>query len=150
MFPGLGWAEIFFIMGVAIVVVGPKDLPRLMRNLGRFMGKARGIAREFQQSFEDIAREADLEDLRKETGQIMRTFKEPLSPGPSIPLTPEEESKQRAAVNERVMAAERVEAEAAPAPAAEQAAEPDAPAEAEIDAEDAPPKDEALRDVAQG
>ena len=59
----IGWAELMVIGTLALIVVGPKELPRLLRTVGQFVGKARGIAREFQRSMEDAAREADLKDL---------------------------------------------------------------------------------------
>ncbi len=63
------WSEILLIAVVALVVIGPKDLPRVMRTLGVWMGRARSIAREFQGSLEQMVREAELEDIRKEVEQ---------------------------------------------------------------------------------
>ena len=54
----LGWSELLVIGIVALIVVGPKDLPVLFRNLGRFMGKARGMAREFSRAMNDAADES--------------------------------------------------------------------------------------------
>ena len=62
----IGWSEMAIVLLVAIIVIGPRDLPRLARAIGRWTGKARAMAREFQRSLEDMAREAELEDLRKE------------------------------------------------------------------------------------
>lgn len=59
-----GW-ELFLIGAVALIVVGPKDLPRLVRNVGKWVGKARALARDFQTGMEDAAREADLQDVAK-------------------------------------------------------------------------------------
>ncbi|MEE8258827.1 MAG: Sec-independent protein translocase protein TatB [Sphingomonadales bacterium] len=56
--------ELFLLIILAIIFVGPKDLPRLFRAIGAFMRKARMVARDFQRSFEDIANEADLKDLQ--------------------------------------------------------------------------------------
>ena len=53
----LGWTELLVIGVVALIVVGPKDLPMLFRNVGRFVGKARGMAREFSRAMEDAAAE---------------------------------------------------------------------------------------------
>src|SRR6202161_3646786 len=58
--------ELMIIGAVALIVVGPKDLPILMRRVGQFVGKMRGMANEFRASFEDLARQSELEDLRKE------------------------------------------------------------------------------------
>ncbi len=59
----IGWTELMVVGVLALLVVGPKELPRLLRSVGQFVGKARGMAREFQRSMEDAAREADLKEL---------------------------------------------------------------------------------------
>ena len=64
--PGIGGFEIVVIALVALIVVGPKDLPLLMRKIGQFMGRARKMAAEFRASFDDMARQSELDDLRKE------------------------------------------------------------------------------------
>ncbi len=64
--PGIGGFEILVIGIVALLVVGPKDLPMLMRRVGQFVAKARGMANEFRASFDEMARQSELEDLRKE------------------------------------------------------------------------------------
>jgi sec-independent protein translocase protein TatB len=64
--PGIGGFEILVIGLVALLVVGPKDLPVLMRKVGQFVGKARGMANEFRASFDEMARQSELDDLRKE------------------------------------------------------------------------------------
>ena len=61
----LGWSEILIIGVVALIVVGPKDLPKMLRTLGQYAGRAKGIARDFQRSMDDAAREADIEELRE-------------------------------------------------------------------------------------
>ena len=61
----LGWSEILIIGVVALIVVGPKDLPKMLRTLGQYAGRARGIARDFQRSMDDAARQADIEELRE-------------------------------------------------------------------------------------
>src|SRR5262252_2473116 len=60
------WSEIIVIAVVALVVIGPKDLPKVLRTVGIWVGKARSIAREFQGSLDQMIREAELEDVRKE------------------------------------------------------------------------------------
>jgi sec-independent protein translocase protein TatB len=64
------WSHILLFLIVALVVVGPKDLPRLMRIIGQWMGKARAMADQFKRSFDDMARQAELDELRKEIEQI--------------------------------------------------------------------------------
>jgi len=63
------WSELAVIAAVALVVIGPKDLPRVMRTVGIWMGKARAIAREFQSSLDQMMREAELEEMRKQVEQ---------------------------------------------------------------------------------
>lgn len=64
--PGVGGFEILVIGLVALLVVGPKDLPVLMRKVGQFVGKARAMANEFRASFDEMARQSELDELRKE------------------------------------------------------------------------------------
>jgi sec-independent protein translocase protein TatB len=64
------WSHILILLIVALVVVGPKDLPRLMRIVGQWMGKARAMADEFRRSFDDMARQSELEELRKEIDNL--------------------------------------------------------------------------------
>jgi len=66
MFPENRLLELMIIGAVALIVVGPKDLPILMRRVGQFVGRMRGMANEFRASFEDLARQSELEELRKE------------------------------------------------------------------------------------
>ena len=61
----LGWTELLVIGVVALIVVGPKDLPVLFRNVGRWVGKARGMAREFSRAMNDAADEAGVSDIQK-------------------------------------------------------------------------------------
>ena len=61
----LGWTELLVIGVVALIVVGPKDLPVLFRNVGRFVGKARGMAREFSSAMNEAADQAGVNDIKK-------------------------------------------------------------------------------------
>ncbi len=70
--PGIGGLEILVIGVVALLVVGPKDLPVLMRKVGKAMGKARGMANEFRASFDEMARQSELDELRKEVDALRR------------------------------------------------------------------------------
>ena len=70
--PGIGGLEILVIGLVALLVVGPKDLPLLMRKVGKFMAKARAMANEFRSSFDEMARQSELDELRKEV-EALRT-----------------------------------------------------------------------------
>jgi sec-independent protein translocase protein TatB len=68
----IGWSEMAVIMLVALVVIGPKDLPRLARSIGQWVAKGRAMAREFQRSLEDMAREAELDDVKREIEKVGR------------------------------------------------------------------------------
>lgn len=70
MVPGIGGGELVVIAVVALIVVGPKDLPKMLRQLGRFVGKMRNMADEFRSSFEDMARQSELDELRKEVDAL--------------------------------------------------------------------------------
>lgn len=73
MFTDLSWAHTLVLMIVALVVVGPKDLPKLMRKLGQWTAKARGMADQFRRSFDDMARQTELDELRKELDELRNT-----------------------------------------------------------------------------
>ena len=72
MLPQFGLTEFMLVAIVALIVVGPKDLPLMMRKLGQFVAKGRAMAREFQSAFDDIARQAELDELRKEIEDLRR------------------------------------------------------------------------------
>lgn len=62
----IGWSEIFLVVVIAVVVVGPKELPRMMRLVGQWTGRARAMADQFRRSFDDLARQTELEEMRAE------------------------------------------------------------------------------------
>ena len=64
--PQFGFLELMLIAVVALIVVGPKDLPKLMRTAGQFVAKARRMAGEFTSAFDQMARETEMEELREE------------------------------------------------------------------------------------
>jgi len=76
MLPDVGGLEYLVIAVVALLVVGPKDLPKMLRVVGQFVGKLRGMAAEFRASFDEMARQSELDELRAEVeamrkGQIL-------------------------------------------------------------------------------
>jgi sec-independent protein translocase protein TatB len=97
------WSELMVIGAVALVVIGPKDLPKALKTAGVLVRRARGMAREFQNSIDDMIREAELEDVRKTVQDATRfdldktihnaidpegTLKQPLIPEPEPPSVP--------------------------------------------------------------
>jgi len=72
MFLDLSWSHIFLVLIVALVVVGPKDLPKLMRMVGRWTGKAREMANQLRRSFDEMARQSELDELRAEIESLRR------------------------------------------------------------------------------
>src|SRR3546814_1739478 len=63
-------SELGGVAGVALVVIGPKDLPTVLRTMRQWTSKARSMAREFQSGLDDMVREAELDDLRKAAKQV--------------------------------------------------------------------------------
>src|SRR4026209_1923137 len=94
----IGYSELLLIAVVALVVIGPKDLPNVMRTVGKWVGKARGMARHFRSGIDTMMREAELEEMektwREENKRIMRDhplpqpFGDPFALGPP-PAAPE-------------------------------------------------------------
>ena len=78
--PGIGGSEWFIIGLVALLVVGPERLPGLLRQLGKMVAKARGMANEFRASFDEMARQSELDELRKEV-EALRTGQSPVRLG---------------------------------------------------------------------
>lgn len=72
----IGWTELLVVGALALLVVGPRELPQLLRQVGRWVGQIKRMAREFQRSMEDAARDSDLanvkelRDLRKDIGSL--------------------------------------------------------------------------------
>jgi len=77
----IGWTELLLVAVLAIIFVGPRDLPRVMRTIGQYTARMRKMAREFQQNFEDLARETELEDLRKEMAELRGQAMAPVAMG---------------------------------------------------------------------
>ena len=122
----IGWTELLVIACVAIIVVGPKDLPKMLRTLGQTMGKMRKLSREFQSTFNDALREAeqqaDIADMKKQVeavgnfnplGDLKKSIEEDFK-GKSAPAPNAASAKSEAPAS----AAPTVAAAATPAPAA--------------------------------
>lgn len=83
-------AELLVLGAVALVVIPPKDLPRAMRFAGQWIGRARGMARQFRSGFDDMIREAEFAEMEKkwkaENDRIMREF--PATPDQAMLMAP--------------------------------------------------------------
>ena len=78
MMPQIGFSEMLLLGILALVVLGPRDLPLMMRKFGRFTGKLRAMAWEFRQSFDEIGRQAELDELRKEVEALKKSTVDPI------------------------------------------------------------------------
>ena len=107
------WSELALIAVVALIVIGPKDLPRVMRTVGQWTRRARAIAREFQGSLDQMVREAELDDVKRHidrassfnveneirgvidpTGDLHRSLNEPVMTNPlADPVKPVERTE---------------------------------------------------------
>jgi sec-independent protein translocase protein TatB len=78
-------SELLLVAVVALVIIGPKDLPRVLRFVGQWVGKAKGVARQFRSGFDEMVREAELREMeekwRAENERIMREH--PVMPAPA-------------------------------------------------------------------
>ncbi|QAY77363.1 Sec-independent protein translocase protein TatB [Sphingosinicella sp. BN140058] len=144
----IGYSELLVVAIVALIVIGPKDLPRVMRTVGQWVGRARGMARHFRSGIDTMIREAELEEMekkwREENERIMRehplgtSWDDPVAlaapvtdPAPAPPAAAEPWSEPQGAEDEDVgergtrasdhtaAAANAVPPRTAPPPAAE-------------------------------
>lgn len=81
----IGWSEMAVIALIALIVIGPKDLPRAMKTAAQWMRKARSLTREFQSGIDEMVREAELDDARKALeatrhGNLQRTISNAVDP----------------------------------------------------------------------
>ncbi len=113
------------VLVVALVVVGPKDLPKLMRKMGQWTSKARGMADQFRRSFDEMARQSELDELRKELDELRNS--RPLAgideqmtqalAGPVVSMDPEPKPESQPAEPQPTDAAVVDHAEPSPQPA---------------------------------
>jgi sec-independent protein translocase protein TatB len=89
--------ELLLVAVVALVVIGPKDLPKVMRFVGQWVGRARGVARHFRAGFDEMVRQAELEEMEKkwaaENARIMAEHPPEDGQGEKTPLPPQPDSK---------------------------------------------------------
>jgi sec-independent protein translocase protein TatB len=134
------WTELLLIAVVALIFIGPKELPGVLRTIGQYTGKVRRMASEFQDQFREAMREAEMADLKKDIDEATRNVGAGLDPFADIKSATEWKPTEAATVTNPPAA------DAPPVPPAEAvAAEPAPPTAAEVTAEptvshsDAPP-----------
>lgn len=135
--------ELLVLGAVALVVIPPKDLPRAMRLAGQWIGRARGLARQFRSGFDDMIRESEFAEMEKkwkaENERIMREF--PQTPDQAALMAPIEPAPDADVVSEpepAMVAAPIIEPEPAPAaPAKKPRAKPPAKPRAKPDPKNA-------------
>ena len=71
----IGWSELLVIAAVALIVIGPKELPGVLRSVGHWMGKIRRMASDFQSQFNEAMREAEMADLKKHADDLNQNVK---------------------------------------------------------------------------
>ncbi len=88
--------EFMLVALVALVVIGPKELPRVMRIVGQWVGKARGVARQFRSGFDEMMRESELAEMeqkwQEENARIMAEHPPQVAPPPPPPADPKGEA----------------------------------------------------------
>lgn len=122
MLPGIGFTELMVLAIAALIIVGPKDLPMMMRRLGQFVGKGRAMAREFQAAFDDIARQSELQELRKEIEDLK--LKNSLKEATDDLTSYEKDVNSAVMAQTAAPAAEPAEPEPAPQPETEPKGDP--------------------------
>jgi sec-independent protein translocase protein TatB len=128
----IGWSEIAVIAVVALIAIGPKELPGVLRMVGQWMGKARKMAAEFQGQFQEAMREAEMADLKKSFDEV----KEAASGFTSGNLMTSLEKDVSKALDIDVL--DKSAASATETPAIEPPVTPTTPATSKIDALEAP------------
>lgn len=68
----IGWTEMALIAVVAVIVIGPKELPKVMRELGTWVARARGMSRVFMDQLEEMSRQSGIDEVRKEAEALRR------------------------------------------------------------------------------
>ena len=134
----IGWSEMAVIALIALVVIGPKDLPNTMKTIAHWMRKARSLTREFQSGIDDMVREAELEDAKKaldatRRGNLESTISNALDPDDEVG------SEVRAVEREARRETDAADSKAADSKAADSKAEHSATERPAVSANIAPP-----------
>ena len=75
MIPQIGFAEMIVLALLAIIVIGPKDMPKMMRALGRFMARIRALGQEFKSAFDEMGEAEEMAELRREIEELKQMGK---------------------------------------------------------------------------
>lgn len=135
---GLGWSELLIVGIVALIVIGPKDLPGMFRTMGQFTGKMRGMAREFSRAMDEAADQAGVKDVQNTLqaaanprkyglDKVQEATSSAFKPGSSTEALSKErqEAKDKILAKSAEVAQKRIDAEkAAEAAKAKEAAAP--------------------------
>jgi sec-independent protein translocase protein TatB len=128
----IGWSELLLIGIVALIAIGPKELPTVLRTLGQWMSKLRRMASEFQNQFQEAMREAEMADLKKQVDEMTSQAQSYANFDPVSEVRRELESTQQqiegAMVNPAGAATPSPPVAAAPSTSPADAAPPAAPA----------------------
>ncbi|WP_375272956.1 Sec-independent protein translocase protein TatB [Sphingomonas sp.] len=124
-------SEFLLVAFIALVVIGPKDLPKALRVVGYWVGRARAVGRQFRSGFDEMVREAELADMEKkwkeENERIMREHAAPTA-DPASPHAPDDEPAPVMAEQPQMIEHPRVEPTEQPASAEQASATPPEPA----------------------
>lgn len=123
----MSWGEVLIIGAVALIVIGPKDLPRTLRAVGNAVGKIKRMAGEFQTQFNDAMREAELDQVRKEFESVNRAANTTFNPIQTI------RDEVKGAIEKQPGSSASAAAATAAAYAGSQVASPDAAPAAQVD-----------------
>ena len=118
----IGWSEMMIIAAVAIIVVGPKDLPGMLRTIGKFTGTMQRMAGDFRRQFNDAMREAELDEVQKSVSSLTKAGTNPI--GAAVSSVKDSISDTIKDVDDSGKASDAVEAKKpeTPAPAAKKTA----------------------------
>ncbi|MDG0984130.1 MAG: Sec-independent protein translocase protein TatB [Planktomarina sp.] len=136
---GLGWAEILVAAVVGLIVIGPKELPGVFRKIGQFVGKAKGMARDFSRAMNDAADEAGVKDAMDSVNTLkdgVRSVSDPTTkwkdfvPGPELGKLSKERAEQAKKIHDAMAetALKRMDAEQVKKAAAAEESQKPAPA----------------------
>ena len=132
----IGWSELVVIAVVALIAIGPKELPAVLRTVGQYMGQIRRMASEFQGQFQEAMREAEMADLKKSVDEMTDAAKGLADFDPLGPVKSEVESFTADPLGEAKSAQSAAQSAASASP---EAAAPTTPAPVSPDAALTPP-----------